>query len=292
MKLRRIWLILFSLLLILCLCILPLGYYVATRHFLPVPVKRNLYEGIIYTRTVNYLPDPLVVHIVTVEIKKTGMRFLVTPPDFTEKMDEHPLMARTTTEFMNDFGVNIAINGDGFTPWYSNTALDYYPRSGDPVTPNGLSISKGKSYSDGPGPTLYVTANNVFSFNSQTGKPQNAISGDRMLVIKGQAIEALDDVERAPRTAIGVDKRGRTLILIVADGRQPFYSQGMTFAEVAALMISYGAENAMSLDGGGSSTLVVRDKNGQIQVLNSPIDAGIPGRERSVANHFGIFIGK
>jgi len=48
----------------------------------------------------------------------------------------------------------------------------------------------------------------------------------------------------------------------------------------------------MSLDGGGSSTMVIEDENGQPRVLNSPIDQYVPGRERPVANHIGIFINR
>jgi hypothetical protein len=48
----------------------------------------------------------------------------------------------------------------------------------------------------------------------------------------------------------------------------------------------------MSLDGGGSSTMVIEGRDGGPRVLNTLIDEGIPGRERAVANHLGIFIKK
>jgi hypothetical protein len=44
------------------------------------------------------------------------------------------------------FDLQIAINGDGFTPWWSCGPLDYYPHEGDLVTPNGV-VSEGKLYS-------------------------------------------------------------------------------------------------------------------------------------------------
>jgi exopolysaccharide biosynthesis protein len=75
----------------------------------------------------------------------------------------------------------------------------------------------------------------------------------------------------------------------VADGRQPFYSQGATLYEMAELLIYYGAKDAMNMDGGGSSTLVMRNSLGVVQAVNSPIQTGIPGRERPVGNHLGIF---
>jgi hypothetical protein len=68
-----------------------------------------------------------------------------------------------------------------------------------------------------------------------------------------------------PRTAVGYTAR-RELLLLVVDGRQA-HSQGVTFDELAELMLSLGAAEAVNLDGGGSSALVVRGR-----VVNSPSD--------------------
>jgi len=59
---------------------------------------------------------------------------------------------------------------------------------------------------------------------------------------------------------------------------------------LADLMLKQGAFMAMSLDGGGSSTLVMEGKDGKPQILNSPIDNYIPGRERPVGNHLWIYV--
>jgi exopolysaccharide biosynthesis protein len=58
---------------------------------------------------------------------------------------------------------------------------------------------------------------------------------------------------------------------------------------LAEIMLENGARDAMNMDGGGSSTLVMADKNGNPVVLNSPIHLGRPGTERPVANQLGIF---
>ena len=57
-------------------------------------------------------------------------------------------------------------------------------------------------------------------------------------------------------------------------------------------MIDQGAHMAMSMDGGGSSTMVIEGDDGLPEILNSPIDNYIPGRERPVGNHLGIYISK
>ena len=91
-----------------------------------------------------------------------------------------------------------------------------------------------------------------------------------------------------PRTAIGIDQAGTTLTIVVVDGRQPGYSEGITMWELADLLVEYGVYYALNLDGGGSSTLVVEGPDGRPQVLNSPIGNRIPGWERPVAVHLGL----
>ena len=77
--------------------------------------------------------------------------------------------------------------------------------------------------------------------------------------------------------------------MLVVDGKQPFYSEGVTLAELADFLISLGCDRALNLDGGGSSTLVV-NKDNRVTVLNAPIHTKIPMRERPVANHLGFSI--
>lgn len=114
------------------------------------------------------------------------------------------------------------------------------------------------------------------------GDPRVAISGNRILVQDG-LMQKLDDQELHPRTAVGVDSDTGEVLLLVIDGRQKF-SRGATMAELARLMVDLGADEALNLDGGGSSTMVAEKpttNNGrQIRVVNSPSD----GHPRAVAN--------
>ena len=281
-----------GILIVICLCVAAYLLYDNGRPA-PVPKKEELFEGVIYHRVVRYLPRPMIAHIMLIDTRTEGLKFLVTPPDAKGEM---PLAARKTTEFLSEFDVQIAINGDGFVPWWSRSPMDYYPHTGDPVTPLGFTASRGKVYAldsvedVGLEPTLYFGRKNDLTFNIQPEKIYNALSGDRMLVFKGEPVTGLNDEELDPRTAIGTDKKRRRLILLVVDGRQPFYSEGATFAELADLLIEYGAYEGMNLDGGGSSTMVIEGQDGKPVILNSPIDNYIPGRERPVANHLGIII--
>jgi len=252
----------------------------------PEPAKQVLFEGISYVREVRRSPRPMIIHVVAVNLRAPGIELIVTPGD---PKAERSLKARTTSKFLDQFGVQIAVNGDGFTPWYSNNILDYYPHSGDPVEPIGFAASQGTVYSENlhEQPVLYFTRNNQARFGTPPGKIINAISGNLMLVQDGQILPSLEEA-REPRTAIGLDKRGKSLIMVVVDGRQPGYSDGATLEELASILVAHGAYTAMNLDGGGSSSLVM-DQGGKATLLNSPINHGIPGWERPVGNHLGVF---
>ncbi|MEZ0394966.1 MAG: phosphodiester glycosidase family protein [Anaerolineales bacterium] len=282
---RKFFLWLVVILGLLCCLGLPALYYAGRP--LPTAVRRELAPGVVYYRRFHATPNLMVAHIVSVDLNNPDVRVLVTPGD---PAAEYPLAASTTSQFAREYGALVAINGDGFTPWYFNSLLDYYPHPGDPVRPNGLAASEGVVYSEANGgPVLYISQTNRASFNQTEDPIYNAIAGDRMLVVDGAAVPDLDDGRLAPRTAVGLDGYSNRLILIVIDGRQPLYSEGATLAELADLLIYYGATEAMSLDGGGSSTMVVRGVLG-VEVMNSPIDGYVPGRERPVANHLGILV--
>ena len=253
----------------------------------PADANQRLFQGVSYHREARQSPRPLVIHVVKVDLRQPDISFLVTPAN---QEGETPLRARTTSRFLDDFNLQVAINGSGFTPWRSNTLLDYYPHTGDPIGPTGLAASKGNVYSQAVegAPVLYISRTNQARFNTPSGRVYNAISGNVMLLEQG-SIQPEPGGDLQPRTAVGLDRSGRTLILVVVDGRQPGYSQGVTLAELAQILLENGAFTAMNLDGGGSSTLVSKAANGRAKVLNSPIDQRIPGRERPVGNHLGIY---
>ncbi|QKW40849.1 phosphodiester glycosidase family protein [Actinomadura sp. NAK00032] len=101
----------------------------------------------------------------------------------------------------------------------------------------------------------------------------------------GAPLDGLSPNGPAPRTAAGVSRDGRHLYLVVADGRSE-RSGGLTVAELASLLDKVGADDAVNLDGGGSSTFVARAPGAaSVTVRNTPSD----GTERAVANGIGVF---
>lgn len=119
---------------------------------------------------------------------------------------------------------------------------------------------------------------------------QEAVEGRVRLMTNGnvlpQTVTALE-----PRTAIGVTD-DNVVYILVADGRNFWYSNGMRYAEMGAVMKALGAKNAINLDGGGSSTFIIRKiagfEDGRFAIRNWPYDNG--GVEREVANGLLVVI--
>ena len=82
-----------------------------------------------------------------------------------------------------------------------------------------------------------------------------------------------------PRSAIGYNKDG-DLIIMVVDGRQ-VDSRGVYLKELAILMSQFNCFEALNLDGGGSSALVVNGK-----LINRPI--GLKS-QREVMSSIAVF---
>ncbi|WP_299925886.1 phosphodiester glycosidase family protein [uncultured Nocardioides sp.] len=114
------------------------------------------------------------------------------------------------------------------------------------------------------------------------GKPTVAISGDRPLLVNGLRTVVNNTIAH-PRTAVGIDADGRKLLILVVDGRSAA-SRGYTMVELADIMTNLGAENAINLDGGGSSAMYTRTGTGGFGIVNEPSD----GSERLVPNSFGV----
>ncbi len=115
----------------------------------------------------------------------------------------------------------------------------------------------------------------------------NTLSFGPALLEDGQVIDGIEDVEvdtnfgnhsiqgSQPRTGIGIISANHYLF-VIADGRSPGYSRGVTMTEFARIFADLGATTAYNLDGGGSSTMYF---NGE--VVNDPLGRG---RERGTSD--------
>ena len=125
--------------------------------------------------------------------------------------------------------------------------------------------------------------------------PREAVGGFPVLVRDSMEVAGLDSAGgatfgpvRHPRTMVGVASAGRRLLLVTIDGRQAGYSIGTTLRETAWIALSLGATQAINLDGGGSTAMVVarpRGASATFEVVNKPSDAQ---GERAVGNALAL----
>jgi exopolysaccharide biosynthesis protein len=85
------------------------------------------------------------------------------------------------------------------------------------------------------------------------------------------------NTNRHPRTMVGITGKG-DLLLVVVDGRQPGYADGMSLFELRALAHSLGCTDALNLDGGGSTTLVIAGGgiNGVVNKPSGKVERPVP----------------
>jgi len=124
---------------------------------------------------------------------------------------------------------------------------------------------------------------------------QYAVSGNAMMLKDGKATPPARDANRHPRSAVGLSADAKVLFVMALDGRQETHSRGVTLAELAEVLIKFGAHTAINLDGGGSTALVLKDPgSGVYAVANQPSDTSslkLPVRgERPVIDVVGITI--
>lgn len=266
---------------------------------------RTIAPGVVYRREPRSAPRPMMVHIV--EIDLAGAEFVVTAGVPQAGLE---FVAEKTSAFARRMHTVAAINATYFRPFDGGRFLakSYVPQPGQAVEVDGVSISNGHTDSPASSPdarsngAFCVTASGVSIVQGECpAKVEQAVGGGPVLIAEGQPLplRVNPDDARAkevenyyrhtePRTALGIDGPGRKLWIVVVDGRQDGYSEGITLPELTALFIELGARSAINLDGGGSSTLVLGDVDGGERVANSPIHTSIPGRERAVGNHIGV----
>ena len=259
------------------------GYGLATAYGDRSPLTMTLAPGVTYERIPIDDPRPQMFHLAVVDLDQPCLHL-----DTTEPAPDGTVTAETGAEFVERTGALLAINVAYFYPIREYPYWKAYPRSGDPVTAIGLVVVDGKRYGRPAEPPLH-RALSLVDGQAHAG----AARGDAEFMVPARHILVADgrDVGPAsgpyPRAVAGVDLDTNDLYLLVVDGKQPGYSDGSTYAEVARFLIDRGVDEAVELDGGGSATLTAT-VDGKVDVLSRPSQQRLPGRLRPVATHLGI----
>lgn len=181
---------------------------------------------------------------------------------------------------------------------YGGTNGDFFYGTSTPITLQGIMWRGGKCLKD----TFDTSVNTAFAVLSdgsavcltQSEYPQyvdrisEAVGGRQNLLEKGAKVY-FSDKTLNPRTAAGVSEDGHTAYLLVVDGRETLYgtgSHGASYDALARILLAAGAHEGINLDGGGSSSYVVRNAGGTFSLHNHP---GNPSQiERAVLNGLAI----
>ena len=241
-----------------------------------------------------------VLHTARIDLTNPAIRFRTTAGNGDE---EREFSATRTSAFASSVDAVLAVNVGYFEPFDSGTHGEpAYPQETDSVNVMGQHISDGVEVSDNsigvPRFRLRVDGAFCATWNSArivegtcpAGTAQGVGSGP-LLMRDGQTptftkFDARFSLKRAPRSVLALNGDRSVLWIIVVDGRQPGYSEGMNLPEMADYLRSIGATDALNLDGGGSAVLVGPEG----RLLSRPIQEGVPGRERVVANHLGVVV--
>lgn len=225
-------------------------------------------------------------HLVQIDLTSAEIELLATAPDQA---------GMTTSAFASAFSAQVAINGDSFAP------ANYVPMGlALGMSTAGVPTPWSNTADDGVTSVLHFQRigettsaaieppEQITTFANLPSGVEGVISGRPLLVRAGAAaaqFDCTDEVaiacERAPRTAVALSADGNTMWLAVVDGWQTA-SQGMLDSELASFLVARGADSALALDPGSSSTMVLGGS-----VISAPSD----GIQRAVANHLAIKFG-
>jgi len=223
-------------------------------------------------------PRPLHIHILRVDLRNPGVT--LQPVVATDPDGDGPAEARLEdpVALAARAGVVAAVNANAFNtiPPLKPGQKAFWVRD-LPVTITGWAQH---------GPTNYSPPQKVSMslWQDPTGRgrvepvsellpARMAVAGFQRILRDNQNVAGTNDVLN-PRTAAGVDREGRTLWLMVVDGRQPGYSEGVAVGELAALMKEVGSWDALNLDGGGSSIMLLATNGANLEIMNRPSGFG------------------
>ena len=234
--------------------------------------------------------EPVVSHLKVAWPNGTKISFGLNGARGSREAELYTPALGTSTHAGGDRELTLERGGDGawlpFRPWeaYVARVRAVSDTGNSALTPDTMVLSLSHKLAESlpalkAGETLQISTATTPSLKGVRA----AIGGGPLVVSRHRAIpvKAVDSasyqsstmVERHPRTAIGWNKDD--FFLVVVDGRQEALSVGMTLEELARYMVSLGCDEAMNLDGGGSSELWFEGS-----VRNSPCDR----KERDIAN--------
>lgn len=224
-------------------------------------------------------------YVLRVDLRAPGISFVT-----TQHAGAKETISETTKDFAEQDHLQAAINAGFFTPCCSKkpeakNILGLMLSNGAVVAP----LSADQNRRD----ALLITKDNhavIEPVTPQTNLSSfyTAVTGSAEIVRDGKNtgnVNLLNGAALAnPRTLVGLSRDRRYLYIVAIDGRKPGYSIGTTNTESATILLALHAWKGLNLDGGGSTTMVLENKTGEVVDLNHPSG----GTDRWVAASLGL----
>lgn len=250
--------------------------------------KETVADGVIYSHFKCTDKNDAPVHVFMLEIdSKKASLYTGTPDDGYENFNVKAKVPEMIDSAVKN-GVNVvaAMNAD------------FFDMFGD-CHPSGLCVKNSRVVANPESKRPFIgVKKDGTPVITDTDESENIVSeldhaaaGLEMIVKDGDyfdwaPLEPFSFV-RHPRTAAGLKKDG-TVILLEVDGRIPEYSNGATLVDLAKFMIEQGADRAINLDGGGSSIVYTKNKDG-FELRNNPADLVRP-RAKLIRKEFDALL--
>ena len=250
-------------------------------------------------------PRLMKAYIARVDLSTPGIGFTATDraenwgetmPDYTNRTVLIDTKRETTAAFMarrraQGLDVELAVNTAPWGPWVPPFTHTYGSFRGWNVS-GGVELSHGKNPRRGA--FIVVRKDGRVEATprvpvAETNSVAIAMCGFGMIMTNGVPTFVAAHprpAQLAPRTALGVTADRKTLVVLVVDGRQPGYSLGADIEDLYNILRKEGVTDAVNMDGGGSSSLVVYDRAAGRPLM---INHQPRGTERKNALNFGIF---
>lgn len=174
-----------------------------------------------------------------------------------------PHILKPTSQIATEHGAIVAINGNFFN-MKDGGAVDYIRSNNEMVNETRLNRKGERTFHQRSAIAIEGNRLSIREYNDQPGW-ENAIKGEDVMVtgpllLRNGDMVPFDSVNsffgRNPRTAVAI--KGKRVYLITVDGRKE-KAAGMTIREMELLMKWLGMEDAINLDGGGSTTMWIKD---------------------------------
>jgi exopolysaccharide biosynthesis protein len=246
----------------------------------------------IFIHSETWTNPPTRLFVAVVDLTNTNLHLHVAPggpdPDGPGKW-QATLLEPTKVAAREKF--NLVVNGDFFIAKGVNDGegTNSHFRAAQWALAEGPAMTDGKTWSTSvnPRPCLVVHKDQSVTIETLTHPmaDDREVIGGNVILVRDGVLVPHPNPTRHPRTVVGLDGTGTKFTLLVVDGRKPGIAVGMSYDELATEMIRLGCQQALNLDGGGSSVMALREPaTGMFKILNVPTD----GRERAVVNVLGI----